>query len=216
MRTLSIHADKRPPAGPRRAARAPVRGWLAVVTSALLISGAALWDTIRVHLFDVPSRAAFEAFLDETGQRATFDRFTQFLVARGVGDVVPTWQLWRQGIDWRALGASPFAVPPQDSWGHMVPTLAVVRDLVIPVVGAVDVVSGYRTHDYNARAGGAQASRHITFDAVDLVPRGFATRFTLQPKLLHLWWRRGKAVRLGLGLYGGTRFHIDARRHRRW
>lgn len=174
------------------------------------------WDTIRARSLDVPDRAAFESFLDENGQRATYARFAAYLEARGVSHVVPAWQLWRQGVEWRALGIAPFAIPPEESWGHIVPALAAVRDLVIPVTGAVEVVSGFRTPAYNQRAGGAHESRHLAFDAVDLVPSGFATRFTLKPRLLRMWQQRGEARHLGLGLYVGTRFHVDTHRYRRW
>lgn len=206
----------RRPRARRRVARPRAAAWLGAAAAALAIGGLLSWDTLRVRRFDVPSSADFEAHLDASGERVAYERFCRFLAARGVGAVVPPWQLWRQGIEWRALGAAPFAAPPEAAWGQVVPTLVALRELVIPAVGAVDVVSGYRTADYNARAGGARESRHLAFDAVDLVPRGFATRLTLQPRLLSLWRRRGPAARLGLGLYGGTRFHIDTHRHRRW
>lgn len=156
--------------------------------------------------------AAYVAEGDHAGQYA---RLQRYLDRRGVGDVVPTWQLCRQGTDWDEEDAPPFAIPPEREWSHIVPTLLFVRRHVVPAVGTVEVVSGYRTREYNQRAGGARESRHLRFDALDLVPAE-RDRERLHAALDRLWRGPGRRARMGLGLYGGTRFHVDTHRHRRW
>lgn len=160
--------------------------------------------------------AAFVAFLAETGARDTYTRFEAFLAGRGVADVAPAWHLWRQGTDWEAVGEPPFAVPPEAMWPAIPPTLAFVRDHVVPVVGPCEIVSAFRTDGYNAKAGGAKGSRHKHFEAVDLVPARDWQRDPLHEALFALWERHGRDARVGLGRYAGTRFHIDTWRHRKW
>lgn len=168
------------------------------------------------RVLDTPSHGQFQDFLVEEDLAGTFADFEAHLQAAGVAEVVPPWTLWRQGTDWRSVEQPPFAVPPRDTWDAMVPTLRVVRDDVVPVVGPVEVVSAWRTETYNAVAGGSAGSRHKWFEAVDLQPRRSWERSALHDRLLELWRTRGPKVRMGLGLYDFTRFHVDTHRHRRW
>jgi uncharacterized protein YcbK (DUF882 family) len=130
--------------------------------------------------------------------------------------VVPPWHLWRQGTDWRGVGEPAFARPPRDQWASIEPTLRLLRDEVVPEVGPVVVVSGFRTTRFNEKAGGAPGSRHRWFEAVDVVPRRWWSREGLHRRLLAFWEREGPALKLGLGLYSGTRFHVDTWKHRKW
>lgn len=166
--------------------------------------------------YDAPDAASFERFLARDDHRRAFNDFVQLLAERGVDDVVEPWTLWRQGTDWRSLDEPPFAAPPAAMWPEIVPTLALLRDEVVPLVGPVEVVSGFRTERYNARAGGSKGSRHKGFEAVDVVPRRSWSRTALHEALLGLWSGHGPARKMGLGLYGGTRFHVDTWKHRRW
>lgn len=165
---------------------------------------------------DLPDRNAFDQFVVEGGYTAEIADFEHFLEQEHVDGIVPAWHLWRQGTDWRSVQAPPFAIPPRDQWAGIVPTLKTLRDEVLPLTGPVIVVSGFRTESYNALAGGAKGSRHKWFEAVDVVPTGCWARSSLQQTLLAFWERRGPELRLGLGLYAGTRFHIDTWKYRRW
>lgn len=164
-----------------------------------------------VQGIDAPTRAQFDAWLGSApGIASSFHAFVELLIEAHVDDVVPAWHLWRQGSDWRALGAPPFVVPPREAWPAIVPTLRVVRDEVIPLVGPIEVVSAYRTEGYNAAAGGAPGSRHRAFEAVDLVPVRFRDRDALRGELAAWWQARGARCTCGLGLYARTRFHVDS------
>ncbi len=148
-----------------------------------------------------PEVAAIEAY---------FDR-------EGVGDVLPLADLLRSDARWRRCKtAEPFAVPARAQWAAMVPTLRYVRDQVVPVVGPVRVLSGYRDPAANACFQGAKASRHLRFAALDLQPTKRSSRADLIAILCPLHARTGARFGVGLGIYKVTRFHIDTAGYRRW
>jgi uncharacterized protein YcbK (DUF882 family) len=102
-------------------------------------------------------------------------------------------------------------------WRHIVPALRFVRDYVKPAIGNVEVVSAWRSPQFNGCIGGARDSTHMGFFAVDLAPLNPAvTRATLLERLCPLHARAGARGQIGLGIYGARRFHIDARRFRGW
>ena len=162
-----------------------------------------------------PARADFDAWL-AGGHAAAFTRFESLLTAHGVANVLPAWTLWYQGTDWKKLGLPAYAEPPEAAWTQIVPTLRLVRDVVVPAVGPVQVRSGFRTPDYNARAGGASRSQHLDFTGLDLVPERTWSRADLHASLVATHGVHGAGRRMGLGLYSGLRFHVDTARYRRW
>lgn len=192
--------------------RTPLRALAALAT--LLVVAA--WLSGPVGAYDTPSASDFDTFLSSKDRRVRFRAFEGYLVERGLDQVVPPWQLWRQGTDFRGLGEPAFAEPSEDQWEEIVPTLRLLRDEVIPLVGPLEVVSGFRTERYNARAGGSKGSRHKWFQAVDVVPDKSWERAPLHASLLRLWGSEGPGRAMGLGLYSGTRFHVDTYRYRRW
>lgn len=142
--------------------------------------------------------------------------FNTYLVAYGVGGVVPTWQLLRTATDWHKCGAQPFEVPPTTAWPNIVAALRYVGAFVEPRVGPVEVVSVYRSPALNTCAQGAPTSTHLTMGAVDMVPLRPVTREALMSQLCALHQASGERFWIGLGLYKGLRFHIDARKFREW
>lgn len=142
--------------------------------------------------------------------------FNTYLVTYGVGGVVPTWQLLRTATDWRRCGAQPFEVPPTAAWPNIVAALRYVGAVVEPGVGEVEVVSVYRNPALNACAGGAPESVHKTMGAVDMVPLRPVTREELMTRLCGIHQSSGERFWIGLGLYKGLRFHIDAKKYREW
>lgn len=140
-----------------------------------------------------------------------------YLAREGVGGVLPLGDILRSDARWRrCAGADPFAVPPRALWHEMVPTLRYIRDEVVPAVGPVRVVSGYRDPAANICFRGEKASKHLRFAALDLMPQAKLDRAALVAKLCPLHVRTGTAKRVGLGIYAATRFHIDTAGFRRW
>jgi hypothetical protein len=142
--------------------------------------------------------------------------FHDYLTTYGVGGVAPTWQLLRTATDWQKCNAQPFEVPPTSAWPNIVAALRYVGQYVIPAVGPVEVVSVYRNPALNACAGGAPESTHRTMGAVDMVPLRPVTREMLITQLCAVHQSSGEGNYVGLGLYKGLRFHIDAKKYREW
>jgi hypothetical protein len=160
------------------------------------------------------------------GRRAAFEELSASLERAGVGDVVPPWKLLRTNPQRLArCGGEPFMLPPRAQWGNIVPALRLVRDRVIPVVGRVDVASVQRDPELNDCSGGAPASRHLSFSAIDLVPLETADARDAFTRLCAAWRRAGPRSGWGLGAYFDlnrptenrrARFHVDGTGWRTW
>ena len=142
--------------------------------------------------------------------------FNDYLTAWGVGGVAPTWQILRTASDWQICGAQPFEIPPVAAWPNIVAALRYVGSYVVPKIGPVEVVSVYRNPALNACAKGAPESTHKTLGAVDMVPLTPISREALMTELCTIHQQSGERFMIGLGLYKGIRFHIDAKRYREW
>ena len=142
--------------------------------------------------------------------------FNTYLVTYGVGGVVPTWQLLRTASHWQRCAAQPFEVPPTAAWPNIVAALRYIGAVVEPAIGEVEVVSVYRNPALNACAGGAAESVHKTMGAIDMVPLRPVTREELMSRLCSIHRSSGERFWIGLGLYKGLRFHIDAKKYREW
>ena len=148
--------------------------------------------------------------------RAKVLSFDSYLNAAGVESVVPTWQLVRTASMWRQCDGPPFEVAPMTEWTHIAKTLQFVRNHVEPVIGPVEVVSGFRDEALNQCAHGAPQSAHRHFYAIDMVPLGAVSRAGLMKSLCKIHDLRGKEYDIGLGFYSGVRFHVDSQRYRLW
>lgn len=155
-------------------------------------------------------------YLAAPSRAAEVRSFNDYLVAAGVGGVLPTWQLLRTATSWKDCGQQPFEVPPTSEWPHMVQTLRYVRDYVVPSIGPVEPVSVYRNPVLNVCAGGAPESAHRLDSAIDLVPMRPTDRVSLMRTLCGVHTQHGAAYNAGLGFYAYLRFHVDSTKYRRW
>jgi hypothetical protein len=173
-----------------------------------------------------PAAAYITAGQDEPGYRSWYlaapwragqvKTFNDYLVGNQVGGVLPTWQLLRTATSWKDCGGQPFEIPPTDEWPHIVQTLRYIHDYVIPEVGPVEPVSGYRNPTLNQCAGGAPESAHKHYSAIDMVPLRPITRVAMMRTLCAGHSQHGAAYNAGLGFYAFMRFHIDSTKYRRW
>jgi len=173
-----------------------------------------------------PATAYITAGQDEPGYRAWIMAapirsslvagFNHYLVDNRVAGIVPTWQLLRTASSWHHCGAQPFEVPPPEEWPHVVQTLRYINDYVIPTVGPVEPVSGYRNPSLNVCAGGAPESAHKHYSAIDMVPLRPITRQAMMRALCGSHTEHGAAYHAGLGFYAFMRFHVDSTKFRRW
>ena len=162
--------------------------------------------------------ATFRHWLGSSAEnRAQLGAFRNYLAAQGVADVVPMWQLVRTSSSWRDCGAQPFETPPADKWDHIVKTLQFVADNVVPAVGKVEALSGYRNEGLNACSNGARQSAHRHFYALDLAPVNAAVdRTAMIRSICAAHAREGSRYETGLGFYTGRRFHVDSSGFRKW
>ena len=142
--------------------------------------------------------------------------FNDYLTANGVGGVVPTWQLLRTASHWHKCNGQPFEVPPTQHWPNIVHALRFIGTFIEPVIGDVEPVSAYRNPALNTCAAGAPTSTHLTGGGIDMVPTRQITREALMVTLCQIQIENGGWNGIGLGLYKGVRFHIDARNAREW
>jgi hypothetical protein len=173
-----------------------------------------------------PAAPYITAGQDEPGYRSWFlaapwragqvKQFNDYLATYQVAGIVPTWQLFRTATAWKDCGGEPFEIPPTSEWPHVVQTLRYIHDYVIPAVGPVEPVSGYRNPSLNQCAGGAPESAHKHYSAIDLVPLRPITREELMKALCVAHSEHGAAYNAGLGFYAYLRFHIDSTKFRRW
>lgn len=163
-------------------------------------------------------RADFEAWLERNaGNRIAITEFRAHLAANGVEDVLPVWQLVRTSSSYRGCRAQPFEVAPREKWDNIVKTLKFVEADVIPAVGRVQAVSGYRNSGLNRCSAGAPGSAHQQFFALDLMPVDASVgRSELIRGVCAAHSRDGEAFDAGLGFYNGRRFHVDTNGYRRW
>lgn len=164
------------------------------------------------------NEAAFEGWLAaDTSRVENFARFEAMLAREGVADVVPAHELWLTDRLAPECVVESFTSPPEDEWGNVVPALRFIRDHVEPAIGDVRVVSAYRDEAFNACIKGAPRSAHRAFHALDLVPVDRRiSRGDLIETLCPIHAREGERAAVGLGIYSGQRFHIDARGFRGW
>lgn len=115
-----------------------------------------------------------------------------------------------------------FALPPQKYWPNLLSALKVVETLQSQGLYAnYKIVSVYRSPEANICVRGAKASKHLTnhavdFETLDQDGNPYPDTTLVDQKLCHFWRKQGKALKLGLGLYGQQRYHIDTQAYRTW
>jgi hypothetical protein len=164
------------------------------------------------------ARSSYESWLDrDASRRADVRAFEEFLAAKGVSGVLPTREILLNDTDWSMCRMDgPYSIAAKAYWPNIVNTLRYIRDEIVPTIGPVEVVSGFRDRELNRCAGGAAHSAHAQFYALDLMPKRSIARADLIARVCADHARHGAAYRVGLGFYDHLRFHIDSRSFRRW
>ena len=150
------------------------------------------------------------------GRDSEVQAFEAFLISEHVADVFPIYELLRSESLWAECGGQPFVLAARAEWPHIVGTLRFIRDQVVPRTGELQIVSGFRDPALNTCSGGASASAHVGFWALDLEPVSHITRDEMVASLCPVYATRGRVAHIGLGFYDDTRFHIDSRSFRTW
>ncbi len=175
------------------------------------------WQPNVAYVIIGQDEAGYRAWnLADPTRVARVSALNAYLNTYQVGGIVPTWQLLRTASDWKKCGQEAFEVPPPEYWPNLVQALRFIHEQVVPAVGPVEVVSGYRNPTLNQCAGGARESAHRYYQAVDMVPLRPTKREILIRDLCSAHARRGGPYGVGLGFYVGVRFHVDTRKYRSW
>jgi hypothetical protein len=185
---------------------------------ALAVAALTATPALSASLPEGQSKADYLAWLaKDPGARAEVLSFRSYLDAAGVQDVIPTWQLVRTASKWRDCSGPRFEVAPMGEWTHIAETLAFVKNHVEPAIGDVEAVSGFRNAELNQCSGGAKASAHRHFYALDLIPANEdISRAAMIRDICRVHTQRGDDMGIGLGFYAGNRFHVDSKGFRRW
>ncbi|WP_167737480.1 D-Ala-D-Ala carboxypeptidase family metallohydrolase [Sphingomonas parva] len=186
--------------------------------AALALTALFATPSLAAGLPEGQSKADYLAWMArDPGVRAEVLSFKSYLEAAGVEDVVPTWQLVRTASDWRECAGPRFEVAPMTEWTHIAETLEFVKAHVEPVIGKVEALSGFRNEELNRCAGGAKASAHRHFYALDLTPANEdLSRAGMIRSICAIHEFRGRQYDVGLGFYTGMRFHVDSKGFRKW
>jgi hypothetical protein len=169
--------------------------------AALAIAALFATPALAASLPEGQSKADYLAWLArDAGARTQVLSFKSYLDAAGVEDVVPTWQLIRTASKWRACDGPRFEVAPTSEWVNIAETLRFVKAHVEPAIGDVEAVSGFRNEDLNRCSGGAKASAHRHFFALDLVPvSGDISRASMVSSICRAHGESGRGLGIGLG-----------------
>jgi hypothetical protein len=186
-------------------------------TPAVAAPAVATWDPAAPYITVGQDEPGYRSwYLAAPWRAAQVKSFNEYLTTYQVSGILPTWQLLRTATAWKDCGGQPFEVPPTTEWPHIVQTLRYIHDYVIPQVGPVEPVSGYRNPALNQCAGGAPESAHMHYSAIDMVPLRPITREALMRTLCTGHSEHGAAYEAGLGFYAFLRFHVDSTKFRRW
>ena len=112
-----------------------------------------------------------------------------------------------------------FAIPPQQQWRNLVPALLLLDQLHQQrLIAQPRIISVYRDAVANRCIRGSQRSQHLSHHAIDfqVPPDAPDQPVSTTTQLCQFWRQHGKALRLGLGVYGLNRFHVDASGYRTW
>ncbi|MFC4291597.1 hypothetical protein ACFOWX_04120 [Sphingorhabdus arenilitoris] len=163
-----------------------------------------------------PSDDEYRRWIAQTDNTKNVAALENYFAERDVAHILPIAELLRSDVRWKKCGADPFSVPPRKYWPNMVATLKLVQREIIPILGPVEAVSVFREPSINTCIKGASKSFHLRFFAIDMQPVGKMDRPVLIQKLCTLHRSKGKSAQMGLGIYRGTRFHIDTAGYRNW
>jgi hypothetical protein len=170
----------------------------------------------------------FKAWLTASSDNAAqFEAFKAYLAREGVSDVLPAWQLIQAETPEAAAKCqiAGFAMPPQSMWPTIVPTLRLVRQEIVPLLGQVKVLSSFRTNEANRCSAGAPESPHKRYSALDLAMVDPIPQKEMFAKLCKHWFSLSPSWGYGLGAYyvrgypaynEEGRFHVDTLGRRTW
>lgn len=115
-----------------------------------------------------------------------------------------------------------FSIPPKKEWNNITGSLKLLNQLHQQnYFQRYTITAMYRSPTLNSCIKGAGKSKHLNHYAVDfhvLKPKetNQKERENLVKSLCQFWKTEGKTLKMGLGVYGNNRYHIDTQGYRTW
>ncbi|QIO05673.1 D-Ala-D-Ala carboxypeptidase family metallohydrolase [Acinetobacter shaoyimingii] len=167
---------------------------------------------------------SYRYWIMQSNNQSLVREYEEYLESKGVGNIIPSFELMKTARDWQKCGREEYMVPNREVWANQVPTLRVFKYLVAAkVLTDFEVTSVYRDLSLNQCAGGANSSRHLFNSAVDFrigpqypKPSDYAFIENTKFKLCEFWKTHGQSLDMGLGLYSSGQIHIDTQGYRTW
>lgn len=115
----------------------------------------------------------------------------------------------------RKTDGPAYAIPDRAFWPRLIRTALVVQGWRDEIGEPIVVYNGFRPTDYNRAVGGGKYSAHQWAEALDTYVRGDKDRYALIAARAYV--ERGRALRMGLGVYTDLEVHVDTGWvHRKW
>lgn len=168
---------------------------------------------------------SYERWLKQGDHQDQVNRYYNYLIRHEASRAAPMFELLRSARDWERCGREPYAVPSQELWENLLPTLRVLQRLQKEkILDDFEVTSVYRDPELNQCANGSPGSKHVHNAALDFrigsenttdlseMEKIADTKY----KLCQFWRNNGEALNLGLGVYASGQIHIDTQGYRTW
>lgn len=168
--------------------------------------------------------SSYRNWLIQDDNQSRVREYERFLEQNNVGNIIPSFELFKSARDWQRCGKSEYMVPNRELWPNQLNTLKVFKYLVAAkILTDFEVTSVYRDLPLNQCAGGAGSSRHLFNSAIDFrigpeFPNtsDYAYIENSKFKLCQFWMTHGQSLNMGLGLYASGQIHIDTQGYRTW
>ncbi len=167
---------------------------------------------------------SYRQWLITNDNQAQAREYERFLEQNHVGNIIPSFELFKTARDWQKCGSAEYMVPNRELWGNQLATLKVFKYLVATnILTDFEVTSVYRDLPLNQCAGGASSSRHLYNSAIDfrigpVYPQAHDYTYIESTKyrLCQFWSQYGQNFNMGIGLYASGQIHIDTQGFRTW
>ena len=122
----------------------------------------------------------------------------------------------------KACESERFVIPPKAYWNNIVGSLKLLDQLNHDAYfKRYTITATYRSPALNACVHGAKQSKHVyhyavDFHVLDRKETNHKVRENLVKLLCQFWKTEGENFKMGLGVYGNNRYHIDTQGYRTW
>lgn len=114
-----------------------------------------------------------------------------------------------------------FAIPPKKYWNNIINSLKLLEKLnKDQYFSQYKITSTFRSPEVNECIKGAKKSKHlfnyaVDFQILDQNLQGMKEQQFTQ-RMCQFWKIEGRTYRMGFGIYGHNKFHIDTQGYRTW